>query len=480
MQKSLLKNSIFNIIYTVSNILFPFVTSIYVSRILLPAGVGKVAGAQNLVSYFVTLAALGLPSYGVREFAKVRENSERKDTLFTELFIINLISTTISIVAYAALLIWNNGFNNEWTLYICCGLTILFNYLNIDWIYQGLEEYGYITGRSIAIKIVSLFLLVALVRTKEDYVIYALLTSLALGGNYIFNVIHARKIVRFSFAGLNIKKHIKPVAVIAGIIFMSTIYNKVDVTMLKMLSTDEAIGYYSYAQKTVNIVLTMCSAVTATFLPRLSYYYENDKNGFYKLFDKGFQILCFGVIPLATGLFIVAQQAVILLYGNDFAPTGETIRLMCPLILIKGFGDLLCYQLAYSSKNERILLPASAFASVINVIANAILIPIYSQNGAVIASVLSELTTNVIQFVYLYRKVKCHIEIKSIVMAFASSLVMAICVYSLINLKLSLAVALIVEIGLGGVSYLIMNLLMKNQAMIELLSKVLKKSRTKI
>ena len=359
-------------------------------------------------------------------------------------------------------------------------LTILFNYLNIDWIYQGLEEYGYITGRSIAIKIVSLLLLVALVRTKEDYVIYALLTSLALGGNYIFNVIHAHKIVRFSFAGLNIKKHIKPVAIIAGIIFMSTIYNKVDVTMLKMLSTDEAIGYYSYAQKTVNIVLTMCSAVTATFLPRLSYYYENDKNGFYKLFDKGFQILCVGVIPLAIGLFIVAQQAVILLYGNDFAPTGETIRLMCPLILIKGFGDLLCYQLAYSSKNERILLPASTFASVINIIANAILIAIYSQNGAVIASVLSELTTNVIQFVYLYRKVKYHIEIKSIVIAFVSSLVMAICVYSLINLKLSLAVALIVEIGLGGVSYLIMNLLMKNQVMVELLSKVLKKSRTKI
>ena len=73
MQKSLTKNSIYNIIYTVVNILFPFATSIYVSRILLPAGVGKVASAQNIVSYFVTLAALGLPSYGVREFAKVRE-----------------------------------------------------------------------------------------------------------------------------------------------------------------------------------------------------------------------------------------------------------------------------------------------------------------------------------------------------------------------------------------------------------------------
>ena len=321
MQKSLVKNSIFNIIYTVANILFPFVTSVYVSRILLPAGVGKVAAAQNLASYFVTLAALGLPSYGVREFAKVREDEKRKNSLFTELITLNLISTTVAVVAYAAFLIYNNGFKGEWALYICCGLTICFNYLNIDWIYQGLEEYGYITVRSIVIKLLSLVLLFVFVRSRKDYVTYALLTSLALGGNYIFNVIHARKII-----------------------FMSTIYNKVDVTMLNVLATDEAIGFYSYSQKTVNIVLTICSAVTATLLPRLSYCYENDKDGFYKLLDKGFQILCLAVGPLTIGLLLVADQAVLLLYGSEFLPSGLTIKLMCPLIIIKGFGDLLCYQ----------------------------------------------------------------------------------------------------------------------------------------
>lgn len=78
MQKSMLKNSVFNIIYTASNILFPFITSIYVSRILLPVGVGKVASAQNIASYFVTAAALGLPSYGVREFAKVRRIPQKE------------------------------------------------------------------------------------------------------------------------------------------------------------------------------------------------------------------------------------------------------------------------------------------------------------------------------------------------------------------------------------------------------------------
>lgn len=191
--------------------------------------------------------------------------------------------------------------------------------------------------------------------------------------------IDARKMVGFTLVNLKIRKHIKPIVFIAGIIFMSTIYNKIDITMLSALSTDEAVGYYSYAQRTVNIVLTMCSAVTAIFLPRLSYYYDNEKAVFYKLMDKGFQILCLGVVPLAVGLFLTANQAVVLLYGDSFTPTGTTIKLMCPLILIKGFGDLLCYQLAYSSKNEYILLPGSAIASIINVITNSILIPLYQQ-----------------------------------------------------------------------------------------------------
>ena len=86
MQKSLAKNSIYNIIYTVANILFPFATSIYVSRILLPAGVGKVASAQNIASYFITIAALGLPSYGVREFAKIREKKDKRNKLLQNFY----------------------------------------------------------------------------------------------------------------------------------------------------------------------------------------------------------------------------------------------------------------------------------------------------------------------------------------------------------------------------------------------------------
>lgn len=472
MQKSLAKNSIYNIIYTVANILFPFATSIYVSRILLPVGVGKVASAQNIVSYFVTIAALGLPSYGVREFAKLRENKRERNKLFTELFLLNIVSTTLAIIGFFALLAINNGFHGEWALYGACGLAIVFNYLNIDWMYMGLEEYGYITGRSLLIKTVSLLMLFLLVKTKQDYILYALISSLATGGNYVFNVIHARKIVKIDFSDIRIGRHLKPVCLIACIVFLSSIYNKIDVTMLNMMATDESVGFYSYAQKTINMVLTMASAVTAALLPRLSYYYDNDKEGFYRLLDKGFQILCLMTLPLAAGMVLVASPVVQFLYGEAFAPAALTIQLMCPLILIKGFGDLFCYQLVYSTKSEKIILPAAASASMINVIINAMLIPMLLQNGAVIASVFSELITNAVQFIYMKKKVRFSINGKALVTGLFSTAVMSICVLTLMQLRLPNTVGLFVEVACGAIVYIAVNMAMKNALMYEIIEKI--------
>lgn len=472
MQKSLTRNSIYNIIYTCANILFPFITSIYVSRILLPVGVGKVASAQNIASYFVIVAMLGLPSYGIREFAKVRENTREKNKLFTELLLISIISTTLAVIGYIILVYANSEFNGEWGLYLACGLAIFFNYLNIDWMYKGLEEYGYITGRSLLIKTLSLVALFLFVKTQQDYVLYALISSLATGGNYVFNVIHAKKFVKIDFDDLQMQKHIKPILMSACIIFLTSIYNKIDVTMLNMMATDESVGFYSYAQKTIAMVLTMANAVTAALLPRMSYYYDNDREGFYRLLDKGFQILCVMVFPLAVGMTLVASQTVKFLYGEAFAQAALTIQLMCPLILIKGFGDLFCYQLVYSTKSEKIILPSAALASVINVLINATLIPVLLQNGAVIASVFSELVTNAIQFIYMKKKVRFKINVKALVTGMFSTAVMSVCVFLLMQLKLPNSISLFVEVACGAVVYIAINLAMKNALMLELIVKI--------
>lgn len=225
-------------------------------------------------------------------------------------------------------------------------------------------------------------------------------------------------------------------------------------------------------QKTVNMVLTMANAVTAALLPRLSYYYDNDREGFYRLLDKGFQVLCFMTLPLTVGMELVAPQAVEFLYGEAFEPAVLTIRLMCPLILIKGFGDLFCYQLVYSTKSEKIILPASASASVINIITNAALIPTLLQNGAVISSVFSELVTNAVQFIYMKKKVKFFINIKVFIKGLFSTAVMAVIVLAVAQLELPNTIGLIVEILCGVVVYVTLNLVMKNTLIFEIVNKV--------
>ena len=98
--KSLAKNSIYNVIYQILNIVFPLISSIYVARVLMPDGVGRVAYAQNIASYFVSAAALGVPTVGLRAISIVRDNREQRNKVFSELFFLNAISTTIAIYAW--------------------------------------------------------------------------------------------------------------------------------------------------------------------------------------------------------------------------------------------------------------------------------------------------------------------------------------------------------------------------------------------
>ena len=73
-QKSIKKNFVMNAILTMSQFIFPLITFPYVSRILLPVGTGKVSFATSVIAYFTMFAQLGIPTYGVRRCAQVRDD----------------------------------------------------------------------------------------------------------------------------------------------------------------------------------------------------------------------------------------------------------------------------------------------------------------------------------------------------------------------------------------------------------------------
>ena len=468
-EKSLVKNSIFNMMYQMLNVVFPLLTSVYVSHILLDTGVGKVAYAQNIASYFVTLAPLGVLSYGVKEIAIAGNNLETRNKKFTELFIINFISTTIFTGAYYLLVAQSGMFKgNEMLLYVC-GIQIVLNYINVDWLYQGLEEYAYITIRSFFVKIISFALLFVMVRTQQDYINYAWITCIATGGNNIYNVIHMRRYVKFNFKRLDFIKHLGPELVLAGNILLSNFYSKIDVTMLGFLKGDAETGYYSNAFKIINIIMCLCAAITSTFLPRLSYYYEHDREKFVQLVNQGTKYILFLTVPAMVGLAMISNLIVPGLFGEAFRPAATTVIVLTPLIIIKGVGSLACYQVAISSGNEKKQMVAYIVGAVLNVSLNALLIPQFAENGAAVASVVAELFINVIIFLQIKKMIRLQISWRFLGSIIVSTVVMFFLLKGLLCLNIS---STLIKSGLciivAGMEYIIVNALLKNDVIYEM------------
>ncbi len=86
MSESIKKNSIMVLIRNMAFMVFPLITFPYLSRILGPEGMGKINFASSFSNYFAMVASLGIPMYGAREIARVRDNKEEVNKAFNEIF----------------------------------------------------------------------------------------------------------------------------------------------------------------------------------------------------------------------------------------------------------------------------------------------------------------------------------------------------------------------------------------------------------
>lgn len=129
-QKSIRVNFIMNIILTMSSFIFPLISFPYISRVLLPDGTGRVSLATSVVSYFLIFAQLGIPTYGIRKCAQVRDNPKELNQVAQELLIINLVTSCITYMAYLIVIFTVPRFEKEKWLYLVVSVTILFNVID--------------------------------------------------------------------------------------------------------------------------------------------------------------------------------------------------------------------------------------------------------------------------------------------------------------------------------------------------------------
>ena len=96
---SIKKNFIYNAILTMSGYIFPLIVYPYVSRVLGVSNMGACNFVDSIVEYFTIISMMGMNTIGIREIAKNRNNQEKLNKTFSELFSLNTITTLIAVIA---------------------------------------------------------------------------------------------------------------------------------------------------------------------------------------------------------------------------------------------------------------------------------------------------------------------------------------------------------------------------------------------
>ena len=463
--RKLIKNILFYIVKQLSAILFPMIVYPYVTRILGVDNLGKVEYAKSIVQYFLLFAGLGISDYAIREGARIRDNKSKLNQFSTQIIVIHIISTLISTIACIALA-FTSYFDMYKNLILTLMIIIPFSMIGMNWVFCIFEEYKYISIRTICFQVISLGLTLLLVRKKEDYLFYALILVISNVGSNLLNLIRVKNYIKLDFTNFSIVKHLKPIFMIFGMALASSIYTTMDTTMLGFISGTVSVGYYSAANKLIIVIGTLIAAIRTVLLPKLSFIIGNgDDNKFKKINSLTLNFMLMFAVPISLGILCLSKEIIVLFSGEEFILGATALQLLSPEIVLSLINGYFVYQILIPLKKENIAFISILFGAIINLVTNIILIPKISQNGAAIATCISELMVLAMVIYFGKRYVLKYVDFKSIIKEvnkyLIASVIMAIVCIIFKNMIDSYIYRIIIAVPISAITYLFILLIFK-------------------
>lgn len=397
------RNYIYNLIITVFNILFPVLSFPYAARILGPSGIGKIQFVSNFAQYFALIAALGLPFYGVREIAKVKNDKNKLSKTFSELLYIYIITSVLFTVIFIVITVSVNRFNVDFKYYLTASSLILLGFCSVDWFYQGLEQFKTIAIRSIVVKLISLILLYTLVKNKNDLFIYMVITVFSFLGNNLMNMLILSRSIAFQTKELNVKRHIKPLIYILASTLSMAMYALFDTVLLGLLSDEKSVGFYTAGVKISKITLPLVTSIGGALIPQISRSFASNQKQFNQIITLSFEFIIIISIPISFGLLVLAPEMIYVFSGPDFHRAVLPMQILSFLPFLIGMGNLFGVQILITAAKEKEMLISVATGMFVSLLGNILLVPPLKEIGGAISNTLTELIV-ALMFFYFVRK----------------------------------------------------------------------------
>lgn len=476
---SIKKNFFYSSILTTANYIFPFITYPYVSRVLGVTNIGICNFVDSIINYFILFSMMGIGTIGVREIARCKDKKER-DKVFSGLFLLNTLSTTIVAIVLSVAVLCIPKLYGYKELMFFGALKLIGNYLLVEWLYRGIEDFKFITVRTIIVKVFYVISVFIFVRDQSDYTVYYLLLSLMVVVNAMINIVYARKFVSITFSGLTLRPYLKPFLILGGYLLLTSMYTSFNVAYLGFKAGETEVGYYTTATKLYSILLALFTAFTTVLLPRMSHLIgENKIDDFKLLLDKSIDILLAFSMPLIVLSTIMAPQIISIISGNGYEGAILPMRIVMPLMLIIGYEQILVVQTLTPLKKDRAILINSIVGACVGILMNVLLVRKFQSVGSSIVWVMSEISVLCCAQYFVAKYINIKFPIKKFLMSLLWNLPLFLIIYiigaldicnSIVQLSIACAISFVY-------SFILQFYVIKNSILVPFVSNVLNKIR---
>lgn len=384
------------------NMLLQFLVSLATARYLGPSNFGTINYVAAFVSFFSSIASLGLAVIVIKEIAT--DKYDNNEVIWTSIWMRfgTAVLSTISIIAL--IFITNRDDSMIVQIAFLESLSILFSSFDtINYYFQArlLAKWSSIAG-VLAYVGMSLYR-IYLLATNADIVWFAFATSTDMIFLTVFLMIFYIRIEGFrpKFNWQLGKRLLKQSYhyLIAGLI--TILYAQVDRIMLGNMLDKASVGYYSAALTISTLWSMIPSALIQSISPVLYEEAGKDRALYLRRLRQSYAVLFWLNAAYSIFVGVFAHWVILLLYGKDYLAGTAALRIVVWYYGLSTMSTLNQVYLANDGKNRYINLFCIA-GLITDVILNFILIPVMGINGAAIATLITHIVIQIIM-PYIYK-----------------------------------------------------------------------------
>jgi O-antigen/teichoic acid export membrane protein len=378
-----------------------------------------------------------------------------------------ILRSLLFIIAFAGVYIYANAVGYAEltvTVLIIYGFGRLLNEFGMATtaVLVGLERMEYMAVANIALKGFSTVVTIVVLLLGFDVVAVAVIY---IGSSFVGFLIQLFYVGRLQSLRPMFSPGIAQVMLKASVPYVfitvfNVMYMNIDAVFISLIVNETTLGWYAGADRLFGTMVFIPSVLNTATFPALSRLNLESPEELRRLIQRSFDMLLLLGVPIGLGIICVADNIVVLLYGQEFAPSGPVLAIM-GLVLIFTYQNILMGGFMVATDRQNIWTIVMAVATGATIVLDLIFIPLMQNlygNGAMggaLSYVVTELLMVTVGLRYLPEGTLDRQRVSMAGRVVLAGLAMVAVVWPLRNLFIAIPVAA------GAVVYVTMILLLR-------------------